>query len=48
MKHISKYCATLKQAEKHQNKLYDQYYSVKLVSFPITNEAGLYIWKVSE
>lgn len=46
MKQVSKYFHTIRQAEKHQDKLYDKYNSVRLVSFPITSEAGTYIWKV--
>jgi hypothetical protein len=46
-KRITKQCKTLKQAERHQNKLYEQYNSVVLVSFPRSIEEGEYVWEVA-
>ena len=36
----------LKQAENYQNKLYNKYHKVDLISFPKYTEQGLYIWEV--
>lgn len=47
MKTITKHCTTLKQAERYQNKLYDQYNSVQLVRAPLFSEEGTYQWQVS-
>ncbi len=44
---ITKYCQTLRQAERFQNKLYDEYDTVRLVRSPLFEEEGLYIWNVS-
>lgn len=43
---ISKNLKTLKQAEKIQNKLYDEYDSVELVLSPSFSEDGVYAWEV--
>lgn len=45
---ITKKCKNLKAAERNQNKLYNQYNLVKLVSFPYLMDEGYYSWKVSE
>lgn len=46
MKTISKQFATRKQAERHQNRLYNQYDSVQLIKAPMFGESGLYVWNV--
>lgn len=46
MKTISKVCRTLKQAERYQNRLYNQYESVRLVSAPRFSQGGVYVWEV--
>ena len=43
----SKLCSTLKQAERHQWKLYQCWDSVQLVKAPIFQEEGLYVWAVA-
>lgn len=43
----SKYCKTLKQAERHQNSLYSKYPYVNLITFPTMSDEGLYIWEIS-
>ena len=45
---IRKFCKTLDQAERYQDKLYDQYPVVQLISSPLFEESGYYIWKVSK
>lgn len=47
MQTIAKYCKTLKQAEKYQNSLYNKYPYVRLISFPLFSEEGLYEWHIS-
>ena len=47
-KTIEKKCETLKAAERFQNRLYDQYDSVKLVRFPRYSENGTYAWEVAK
>jgi hypothetical protein len=42
-----KFFATLKQAERYQNRLYNQFHTVTLVQFPSVTESGVYVWKVS-
>lgn len=44
---ISKYCKSLKDAEKFQNKLYNSYNNVKLIDFPKFSEGGIYEWNVN-
>jgi hypothetical protein len=44
---IQKYFKTLKQVERFQSKLYNQYNSVKLVFFPIYSEDGIYTFFVN-
>lgn len=45
---IQQFCKTLKQAESIQAKLYEKYDSVQLVSFPTTQEEGVYTFKVEK
>lgn len=47
MKRITKKYKTLKQAESYQNRLYNRYNTVRLVSFPRFSEEGEYVWEVS-
>jgi hypothetical protein len=47
MKRITKTYKTLKQAERYQNRLYNKYNSVQLVSFPRFSEDGEYVWEVA-
>ena len=44
---IKKTYKTLAQAERYQNRLYNKYNSVQLVSFPHFSEDGEYVWEVS-
>jgi len=46
MKRITKVFDTLKQAEQFQNRLYDKYNHVRLVSSPTFSEDGTYVWEV--
>jgi hypothetical protein len=46
MKTITKNCKTLKQAEQHQNRLYNKYDYVRLVRSPRFSEDGIYAWEV--
>lgn len=46
MKTISKTCKTMKEAEVYQNAFYKMYHYVELVSFPMYDECGIYVWKV--
>jgi hypothetical protein len=46
MKRIKKIYKTMKQAESYQNRLYNRYESVRLVSFPRFSEDGEYVWEV--
>ena len=48
MKTISKHFDSLKKVEKYQNRLYNKYDSVKLVSFPHFCESGMYIFIVND
>ena len=45
---IQQYCKTLEQAESIQAKLYEKYDSVQLVSFPTTQEEGIYSFRVEK
>ena len=45
---IQQFCKTLEQAESIQSELYEKYDSVQLVSFPTTQEEGIYIFKVEK
>lgn len=45
---IQQFCKTLEQAESIQLELYNKYDSVQLVSFPTTQEEGIYIFKVEK
>lgn len=45
---IQQYCKTLEQAESIQAKLYEKYDSVQLASFPITQEEGIYVFRVEK
>lgn len=45
---IQQYCKTLEQAESIQEKLYEKYDSVQLVSFPTTQEDGIYVFRVEK
>jgi hypothetical protein len=45
MKTVSKIFETIKAAEAHQNRLYNQYNSVQLICCPIFGESGVYIWQ---
>ena len=44
-----KVCKDFAEAEKYQNRLYNVYNTVVLVSFPFNNVIGkgLYVWSVS-
>ena len=44
---IRKTFKTMKQAENYQQKLYNKYNRVKLVTNPLYQESGLYIWVVA-
>lgn len=46
MKTISKYCETLRKAERYQDRLYNQYNHVRLLRGPLA-ESGMYIWEVN-
>lgn len=46
MKRITKKFKTLKQAERHQNFLYNLYDHVRLIEFPSFSEEGTYTWEV--
>lgn len=46
MKRIKKHYDSIKQAESYQSRLYNKYDHVRLVSFPLSGEAGDYIWEV--
>jgi len=46
MKTISKHYTTLKQAERHQERLYNQYDYVRLIRSPL-GEDGIYVWEVA-
>lgn len=47
MKTISKRFATLRDAGIYQNRLYNKFNHVKLISFPFSNDAGIYVWEVN-
>lgn len=47
MQTITKRFQTLKQAEKYQNSLYNKFPYVRLITFPIYSEEGVYIWEIS-
>lgn len=47
MKRITKYCDSIRKAERKQNSLYNQYNYVRLVSSPFLTEKGQYVWEVS-
>ena len=44
---ILKHFKSLKQAEKYQNYLYENFPYVRLISSPIWTEDGFYEWHVS-
>ena len=46
IKHVKKYCKTLKRAEGYQDMLYNIYDKVKLVKSPKYSEDGEYVWEV--
>ncbi len=46
MKHIAIYCKTLKAAERHLNRLYNQYDHVRLIDAPMFTEHGTYTFEV--
>ena len=46
MKTITKTYTKLKQAESYQNRLYNKYSYVRLVSSPLFSEEGKYVWHV--
>lgn len=46
MKLISKHFSSLKEAEKYQSKLVNEWDCVRLVQFPIFGESGKYVWHV--
>lgn len=37
----------MKQAERYQNRLYNLFPYVRLISFPLMGESGPYTWEVS-
>ena len=43
---VTREFASLKQAERFQNRLYNRYDSVKLIRAPLFRECGMYIWDV--
>ena len=43
---ITKRFQTLKQAERYQWRLYNQYRHVQLILFPVFGEEGIYAWNV--
>jgi hypothetical protein len=49
-KRIAKFFPTEKKAGQFQNRLYEEYPSVKLIQFPwgVFSEAGNYTWLVSD
>lgn len=47
MQRITRTFDTMKQAEKFQEKLWNKYARIELVSFPMFSEAGKYVWFVS-
>jgi len=47
METISKRFNSIKQAERYQNKLYNTFNYVQLISYPVWSEDGLYIWEIS-
>lgn len=47
MQTINKRFKGIKQAEKYQNYLYSKFPYVRLSSFPIWSEDGIYTWEVS-
>jgi len=46
MKYIRKHFDTLEEAEQYQDKLYEKYDRVYLVSCPLFEEYGVYSWQV--
>lgn len=46
MKTIAKHFASLKEAEKYQSRLINEWDYVQLVQFPLFSENGLYMWNV--
>lgn len=46
METIGKHLKSLKEAERYQNRLYNQFDYVRLVSYPLFSEEGDYIWNV--
>ena len=47
MNTITKHFKSLKQAEKYQDCLYQNFNYVCLITFPIWSDGGTYIWEVS-
>lgn len=45
---IQRFCKTLEEAESVQSHLYEKYDFVQLVSFPTTQEEGIYIFKIEK
>lgn len=46
MKIITKNFKTLRRAAQYQERLYEKYNFVRLVTFPRFNESGAYTWEV--
>ena len=46
MKTIAKHFQTIRQAERYQDRLYNRFDVVRLVRFPLFDEAGSYVWEV--
>jgi hypothetical protein len=46
MKQIKRFFNWEKDAVKFRNRLYNKYNSVNLVSSPLFNRAGFYVWQV--
>ena len=47
MKTITKHFDTLKKASNYRNRLYSKYDEVKLLSFPVISEKGIYVFLVN-
>lgn len=43
---IAKHFDKLKKAESHHNRLLEKYDYVRLIKYPMFNEAGTYIWEI--
>lgn len=46
MKYINKHFETLKQAENYLSKLYNKYYHVRVIKYPLFSENGIYIFEI--